>query len=81
MKEFGVALASEAKMRTEATQLLGENLTAEAAPITHSISSGGVEIKPSAFVYDPALWKKVMQMLEANEGYKNNHSDETCTCV
>ena len=71
MKGFGVTLASEAKTRAEATELLGgENLVAEAAPLTHTLSSGGVEIRPSAFVYVPELWEKIVQMIEANAGYK-----------
>ena len=81
MKGFGVALASEAKMRAEATELLGsENqLVAEAAPLTHTLSGAGVEIKPSAFVYVPQLWGKIVQMIEANAGYRVIHTQEYCT--
>ena len=75
MKGFGVALASEAKMRAEATELLGGgHLVAEAAPLTHTLSGGGVEIRPSAFVYVPELWEKIVQMMEANAGYKLIHT-------
>ena len=75
MKGFGVALASEAKMRAEATELLGgENLVAEAAPLTHTLSSGVVVFRPSAFVYVPELWEKIVQMIEANAGYKLIHT-------
>ena len=74
MKGFGVALAS---VRAEATELLGgDNLVAEAAPLTHTLSSGGVEIRPSAFVYVPELWEKTVQMIEANAGYKLIHTQK-----
>ena len=63
---FGVAIASESKMRAEAAGLVGDNLSAEATLISHNCTTGGIEIKPSPFVYVVDLWEKVVQLLEAN---------------
>lgn len=53
-------------MRAEAAGLVGDNLSAEAAPISHNCTTGGIEIRPSPFVYVVDLWEKVVQLLEAN---------------
>jgi len=74
LKEWGVVIASEGKMRAEAGRLIGDNLAAEIAPFSFSSKESGIEIKPAPFVFVPHLWNKVLWMLEENgeNGYTNH---------
>ena len=71
LKKWRVSFAWEGKMRAEAGRQLGnDNLIGEAAPFSFT-AYGGMEIKPSPFVYTPCVWDKIQTALELNtrEGY------------
>ena len=61
---WGVQVASEGKMRSEASSIVGE-IAAEIAPFSLSSRSGS-EIPPAPFVYVPHLWEKIQSVLEQN---------------
>ena len=63
--EWGVAVASEGKMRREAATIVGDNTAAEVAPFTPS-SRDNTVVKPAPFVYVPRLWEKIQSVLEQN---------------
>ena len=63
---WGVATASEKKMRAEAKELLGENLKAELVPLTFKHRDGGEVIKEAAMAYVPDLWLKISNLLDQN---------------
>ena len=63
---WGVAVASEGKMRSEAGKILGENMAAELAPFS-SATKDSTEIRPAPFVYVPNLWDKIQSVLEQNQ--------------
>jgi hypothetical protein len=56
MKSWGVAIAGEKKMRTISAQIVGENLKAEAVPLSFRLKDGGEEIRPAPMAYIPNLW-------------------------
>ena len=62
---WGVQVASEGKMRSEASSIVGKNIAAERAPFLLSSRSGS-EIQPAPFVYVPHLWEKIQSVLEQN---------------
>ena len=61
-----MVLVGEKRQRTLANTLLGENIEAEAAPMTFSLKGGGEEVKDVPFASVPDLTKKVLQILEQN---------------
>jgi len=66
MGMFGIGLASEKKMRSEAAELVGDNLCAEKAPFSFSHQDGGEYIKDAAFAYIPHLWEKIQDLMNQN---------------
>ena len=69
MKEFGVSLASERKLRKEAKSILGDNLMAEEAPFSFSLKSGGEEIRMAPLVCVPNLIDRIICQLNEHEEY------------
>ena len=68
LKEWGVAVASEGKMRREAAEIVGDNIAAEVAPFT--APRDNTVLQPAPFVYVPHLWEKVQSVLEQNRQYE-----------
>lgn len=60
-------MGSERKMRKVAKEMVGDNLTSEAAPFTFALKSRGMEIRAAPYVYVPELAAKIEQLLEQNE--------------
>lgn len=60
-------MGSERKMRKAAKEMVGSNLTSEAAPFTFTLKSGGMEIRVAPYMYVPDLEGKVKQLWEQNE--------------
>ena len=69
MKEFGISLASERKLRKEDKSILGDNLTAEEAPFSFSLKSGGEEIRMAPLVCVPNLIDRIIYQLNEHEEY------------
>ena len=61
-----MVLAGEQSQRTIAKELMGDNLVAEAAPMSFGLKEGGEEIRAAPFAYTPDLVAKVIQLLEQN---------------
>lgn len=59
-------LAGEKKQQVLAGSLLGDNLEAEATPMSFSLNGGREEVRATPFAYVPNLTDKVVQMLEQN---------------
>lgn len=78
-----MSIASEAKLRQLATNIIGENLVAERGCFTFPNDSGEV-IRDVPFVYCPNLIAKVADMVEQHKRYvilhiqKINHYSQTC---
>ena len=74
LKMWGVGLASEKKMRAEAAELVGDNLSAELTPFSFSHKDGGevIQIAPYAFV--PELWRKVKDLLDQNSDEERGYA-------
>ena len=68
LKLWGVSVASEGKMRKAATNIVGENIVAEMAPLSTSVKEDTV-VKPVPFVYVPRLGEKIQSVLEKNTEY------------
>lgn len=66
MTMWGVAMASEKKMRVEASELVGDNLCAELAPFSYPYQDGGEIIRDAPYAYIPNLWEKVKDLLDQN---------------
>lgn len=66
MNEWGLTIASEKKMRKVASELVGENLEAELAPMSFSHKDGGEVIKEAPIAYIPHLWEKIHDLLDQN---------------
>ena len=60
-------MASEAKERKLAQQLVGPNIEGEAVPFTFSVDSGGEEVRKAPMAYVPDLVSKVVQLLDQND--------------
>ena len=67
MKSWGVAIAGEKKMRAVSNQIVGENLKAEAVPLSFRLKDGGEEIRPAPMAYIPNLWQKIEDMLNESD--------------
>ncbi len=63
---WGLGLASEGKMRKEASQLIGKNLDSELVPFAYSHKDGGEVIKTAPFAFIPNLWDKIKDLLDQN---------------
>lgn len=68
MKAWGVAIASERRMRAEAQSLVdGSNLTAEVAPFSFTQKEGGEEIRAAPIAYVPNLWQRIEDLFNQND--------------
>lgn len=67
MKSWGVEIASERKLRSEAKELVADNVRAELAPLTFSSKGGGEEVKQVPLAYIPHLWEMVEGLLNEND--------------
>ena len=69
MREWGICIASEKKMRSEARDFAGENLSTKLAPFTFPIKDvrHSIEIRNVPISYTPHLWRKIEDMLEFND--------------
>ena len=52
-------------MRTISAQIVGDNLKAEAVPLSFRLKDGGEEIRPAPMAYIPNLWQKIEDMLNS----------------
>ena len=64
LAEQGIKIASEKKQRLLSKELVTTEITAEMAPFTHALKSGGEEVRPDAMAYVPYLPEKVFELLE-----------------
>ena len=53
-------------MRSEAKELIGDNICAEMVPFSFNHKDGGEEIRPAPMAYIPNLWEKIEDLLEQN---------------
>ena len=67
MKEWGIQIASEKKLRKRAAELIDNDLIGETAMFFFSLKSGGEEMKSSPIVYIPHLKNKIIDLLEKND--------------
>ncbi len=69
MKQWGVEIASEKKMRAESEQYIGENLCTELTPFTFPVHDGHntIEIRNVPMAYVKDLWQKIEDMLSMND--------------
>ena len=67
MNEWGLTLASEKRMREVASELVGDNLEAELAPMSFSHRDGGEVIKEAPIAYIPRLWEKIEDLLKNSD--------------
>lgn len=68
LTEWGISLSSEKKQRKLARKLLGDNLEAEAIPLTYPLKkTGGEELRATAYSYVPDLVSRVQRDLEEKE--------------
>lgn len=67
MKVWKIHLASEAKERSLAKELIGPNLASEMVAFTFSLDGGGEEIRKAPMAYIPELTQKVTQLLDEND--------------
>lgn len=68
LKQWGISLSSEKKQRVVAKTLLGDNLDAEAVPLTFPLKkTGGEEIRATAYCFVPDLVTKVLTHIEEKE--------------
>lgn len=66
-----MSLSSEKRQRVVAKKVIGDNLEAEAIPLTFTLKKGGEEIRAAAFCYVPELLDKVVSLLEENMKYRH----------
>lgn len=60
LNQWGISLSSEKRQRKVARTLLGDNLEAEAVPLTFPLKkSGGEEVRAVAYCYVPDLLQRV----------------------
>ena len=83
---WGVGLASEGKMRKEASELVGDNLDAELVPFSFKHKDGGQIIKSAPYCYIPRLWDKIQELIEQNSDDHRGYvlvikATLTCTCT
>ena len=75
---WGVGIASEKKMRVEASTLVGEKFSAELTPFSFPHKDGGevIENAPSAYVVD--LWEKISGLLDQNDDNQRGYALSIC---
>lgn len=65
---MGISIGSEKKQRVVVRCLLGDNLEAEAVPLTFPLKKrGGEEVRATPFCYVPNLVEKVITLTEEKE--------------
>ena len=64
MKGLHISVASEAKRRVLAKDIVGDNMVAEMGAFSFKRDGGGEDIKEVPFVYVPNLIKKATDMIE-----------------
>ncbi len=64
LAQAGVKVASEKDQRALSKELVKTEIVAEIAPFTHTIKSGGEEVKPAAMAYVPHLPSKIFELLD-----------------
>ena len=74
---WGISIAPEGKMRSEANELVGDNICAEMVPFSFSHKDGGEEIKPAAMAYIPNLWERIKDLLEQNNDNSKKYNYNT----
>ncbi len=62
-----MSLSSEKRQTVVARKLIGDNLEAEAVPLTFTLKKGGEEIRVAALCYVPELLDKVVSLLDEND--------------
>ena len=67
------SVASERKPRALSKELVGSNLSSEAALFSCTLESCGEELRPAPLVYVPDLSGKIFQLLEQNDRYLFSH--------
>ena len=70
MKEQGIKLASEQRMRMLSKEMISDNLTAEEVPLSQPLRLG-VDLRLAPLVYIHDLPAKIMHLLEQNDRYIN----------
>ena len=70
MNEWGLTIASEKRMGKVASELIGDNLEAELAPMSFSHKDGGEVIKDVPIAYIPRLWEKIEDLLNQSSDDK-----------
>ena len=70
MNEWGLTIASEKRMRKVASELIGDNLEAELAPMSFSHTDGGEVIKDVPIAFIPRLWEKIEDLLNQSSDDK-----------
>lgn len=76
---WGIGIASERKMREEAIQLVGDNLSAELVPFSFSHKDGGEIIKDAPCAHIPNLWRRVSDLLDQNSDDKRGYEKTITT--
>ncbi len=66
MKEWGIQISSEKKMRCRAAGLSDNKLVAEFALFSFRLKTDGEELRPAPYVYVPHLQHKIEELLEKN---------------
>ena len=69
MKEWGIQIASEKKLRNRALELMNNDLKSELALFSFPFKTGGEELRSSPIVYAPHLKNKICNLLEKNQRY------------
>ena len=69
MNEWGLTIASEKRMGKVASELIGDNLEAELAPMSFSHKDGEV-IKDVPIAFIPRLWEKIEDLLNQSSDDK-----------
>lgn len=72
---WGIGIASERKMRIQANELVGDNLSAELVPFSFPHKDGGEIIKDVPYAYIPCLWRKVNDLLDQSSDDKRGYTD------
>ena len=63
-----IHVASEAKQRAIAKDIVGDNIVAEWGAFTFKRDGGGEDIRQTPFVYVPNIVRKVTDLIEMHRG-------------
>ena len=66
MKEWGIQISSEKKMRVRAAGLSENHLVSEFALFSFPLKTDGEELRPAPIVFIPHLKNKIEELLEKN---------------